>query len=224
MRKRFRFAATALAVLAGTALVVSQYSPATATSDPASQLDAANLQQVGQVEAAARTFLIHHWQNGQPERALGGAPGELTQMPTRPGTGVLVAHPDAPASKEEALAANKRAEANMATDLAHASPALLAREQRTLENLQAALADPKQRIQGAGVSEISVGRATSSGSQATVEGTMISWTRFQVQQSDGRWIESSLSGPDAFSVELESVGGKWFVVNAVVRPLEGSKP
>jgi hypothetical protein len=200
------------------------YSSATASGVSISTQDSVNAGEAGKLELAVRRAIIKHWQIGLPDKLIGDAAGELSPNPRPGATPAVVSRPADRATTAEAAAGKKRTETTFAVDLAHASPALVAREENTLNNVVDALADPRQRLLGSGVFEITLTRTTISGADATVEGRLSAWSRFQVQQHDGRWVESTPVGKDHFTVKLKSVGAKWFVVDYVSSPLPGFSP
>ncbi|GAB3053336.1 hypothetical protein GCM10027053_12170 [Intrasporangium mesophilum] len=213
-----------LVVLIGAGAAVYIQSSANGTGVTAAAQDSANAGQEGRVQAVARRVLIDHWQIGMPDAVLGADLGKLSPNGRPVSAPSAISRPAALAPASQAAAAASRTRANFAMDLAHAKPDFAAREELALKNVTAALADPRQRLLGSGVSKMTFSRTMISGDHATVEGTMTSWSRFQLQNSDGSWIESSPAGDDQFTVELEQVGGKWFVTNYVGHPVDGSMP
>ncbi|MGW5241958.1 hypothetical protein ACWEOW_23745 [Monashia sp. NPDC004114] len=215
--------AGALVILIGAGAAVYIQSSAHGTGVTAVAQDSANAAQEAHVQAVARRVIINERQIGLPDAVLGADSGRLSPNSRPLNKSVIVARPVPPAAAAAAAAA-ARTRANFATDLAHANPDLVAREHLALKNVSAALADPRQRLLGSGTSQISFARTEISGDQATVEGTMTAWSRFQVEGYDGKWSEACPAGDEQFTMQLEQVGGTWFVVSYVAHRLDGSGP
>lgn len=95
-----------------------------------------------------------------------------------------------------------------------ASPALVARENQTVDNVMAAVKDPSFRFLGAGVSQVDFTSVTVSAGVATAVVRTHEWSKFEQKDPDGNWVVAAPTGEMIYKATL-SLGpaGTWVVTD-----------
>lgn len=185
----------ALVVAAGSAVSGLHLSNASAGSDIAQSVSAAQASQTSAVQDVVAEALYQQFAMGTPS---------AVQHARTPHTYVVARRP-APQAKSARAAAGQPSQAEVAeqsslgeaalkTVFAHAAPALTERVRLALSNTLAANSDPNGRFLGAGVSDLSFQDVTTSADTAIVHATATVWSSIQQVGPDGQWMSATPTG------------------------------
>lgn len=225
-RRRMIVVSCALVVAAGSGGSGLYLNNASAISDIAHSVSAAQASQTSTVQDVVAEALYQHYAMGTPS---------ALQRARQPHTYVVARQPALPAKSSKAATEqpdqaevteqSRLGETALKTVFAHASPALTGRVRLALTNALAANSDPNGRFLGAGVSDLSFQDVTISADTAIVHATASAWSSIQQIGPDGSWMSATPTGTHLVTGTVrKSSDGQWAIYDLVSTHTAGSRP